>query len=128
MKKQKKESGILDKKMEWDESKYDLKKYLKSAWVGATSKSSNSGIILDSLHMKRTLKFKNTESLMAYNKMYGHENIGHAIMENMSMMDNHISFGEAFGFGYREKVKLDDVTLDSYKTTCLKHKIKKLTL
>lgn len=116
---------ILDKKLEWDESKYDLKKYLKSAWVGATSKSSNSGLILDSLHMKRTLKFKDTDSFMAYNKMYGHENIGHAIMENMSMMDNHISFGEAFGFGYREKVKLDDVTLDSYKDALREAKFSK---
>jgi hypothetical protein len=61
------------------------------------------------------LKFKDSESFINYNKSYGHENIAHAIFENMTMMDNHISFGEAFGFGYREKVKLDEVTLRPYQ-------------
>ena len=65
--------------------------------------------------MKRTLKFKDAKSFIEYNKLYGHENVGHAIFENMTMMDNHIAFGEAWGFGYREKLQLDEVTLRPYQ-------------
>ena len=106
---------ILDRGLKWDEKQYDLKKYLRSAYTATTAKSTNKGLLLDSLHLKRTLKFKNSESFINYNKLYGHENVAHAIFENMTMMDNHISFGEAFGFGYREKVKLDDATLRPYQ-------------
>ena len=52
---------------------------------------------------------------MLYNKFYGHENVAHAVFENMTMMDNHIAFGEAFGFGYRKKVTPDSLTLKKYE-------------
>ena len=61
--------------------------------------------------MRRTIKFKNTEAFINYNKLYGHDNIAHAIFENMTMMDNHIAYGEAFGFGYRKKIEPDAKTL-----------------
>ena len=106
--------NIINSGKQWNEKKYDLRKYLKKVFHETTSESSNEGLILDSIQMKRTFKFKDTDALGEYNKLYGHENMGLAIFENMSMMDNHIAFGEAWGFGYREKLKLDDATLQPY--------------
>ena len=106
---------LIDKGIKFDEKKFNLKKYLGSAYENMTVKSSKSGLLLDSLHLKRTLKFKDTESFMLYNKFYGHDNIAHAVFENMTMMDNHIAFGEAFGFGYRKKVTPDAVTLKKFE-------------
>ena len=106
---------LIDRGITFDEKKFNLKKFLGSAYENMTVKSSKSGLLLDSLHLKRTLKFKDTESFMLYNKFYGHENIAHAVFENMTMMDNHIAFGEAFGFGYRKKVTPDAVTLKKFE-------------
>ena len=106
---------LIDKGITFDEKKFNLRKYLGSAYKNMTVKSSKSGLLLDSLHLKRTLKFKDTPSFMLYNKFYGHENVAHAVFENMTMMDNHIAFGEAFGFGYRTKVKPDSLTLKKYE-------------
>ena len=106
---------LIDKGIKFDEKKFNLKKFLGSAYENMTVKSSKSGLLLDSLHLKRTLKFKDTPSFMLYNKFYGHENVAHAVFENMTMMDNHIAFGEAFGFGYRTKVKPDSLTLKKYE-------------
>ena len=89
---------------------FDLKYYLGRAFKEMTSESSNKGMILDNLHHRRVFKFRDTESFINYNKLYGHENLLLATLENMTMMDNHIAFGEAFGFGYRQKVKPDKVT------------------
>ena len=107
--------NLIDRGITFDEKKFNLKKFLGSAYENMTVKSSKSGLLLDSLHLKRTLKFKDTESFMLYNKFYGHENIAHAVFENMTMMDNHIAFGEAFGFGYRKKVTPDAVTLKKFE-------------
>ena len=106
---------ILDRGMQWNEKKFDMKKYLRSAYTAMTAKSTSKGLLLDSLHLKRTLKFKDAKSLINYNKMYGHDNLANAISENMTMVDNHISFGEAFGFGYRTKVTPDEVTLRQHQ-------------
>ena len=106
---------LIDRGIKFDEKKFNLKKYLASSYDSMTVKSSKSGMLLDSLHLKRSLKFKDTQSFMAYNKLYGHENIAHAVFENMTMMDNHIAYGEAFGFGYRTKVKPDKVTLKKFE-------------
>ena len=106
---------ILDRKMKWNEKQFDMKKYLRSAYTAMTAKSTNKGLLLDSLHLKRTLKFKDSKSFIDYNKSYGHENVAHAIFENMTMVDNHISFGEAFGFGYRKRVKPDEATLRQHQ-------------
>ena len=106
---------LIDKGITFDEKKFNLRKYLGSAYKNMTVKSSKSGLLLDSLHLKRTLKFKDTPSFMLYNKFYGHENVAHAVFENMTMMDNHIAFGEAFGFGYRKKVTPDAVTLKKFE-------------
>ena len=107
--------NLIDRGITFDEKKFNLKKFLGSAYENMTVKSSKSGLLLDSLHLKRTLKFKDTDSFMLYNKFYGHENIAHAVFENMTMMDNHIAFGEAFGFGYRKKVTPDAVTLKKFE-------------
>ena len=104
-------STMLDKGMKFNDDTFDLKKFLRSAYDQMTTKSSKQGLLLDNLHLRRTFKFKNTEAFINYNKLYGHDNIAHAIFENMTMMDNHIAYGEAFGFGYRKKIEPDAKTL-----------------
>ena len=103
--------ALLDRGMDIDEDTFDLKKYLRSSYDQMTVKASKSGLLLDNLHLKRIFKFKDNESFINYNKHYGHENLAHAVFENMTMMDNHIAYGEAFGYGYRHKVDPDAVTL-----------------
>ena len=92
-----------------DEKKFNMERYLNKVYDQMTVKSSKDGLILDSLHVKRTLAFKDSDSLIRYNKTYGHNNMANAIFENMTMMDNHLSFGEAFGYGFRRKVKPNKV-------------------
>ena len=103
--------AMLDRGIEIDPDKFDLKKYLKSSFEQMTVKPSKSGLLLDNLHLKRIFKFKDNEYFINYNKHYGQENIAHAVFENMTMMDNHIAYGEAFGYGYRTKIEPDEVTL-----------------
>ena len=114
---------ILSKGLKWDEKKFDMKKYLRSAYTAMTAKSTNKGLLLDTLHLKRTLKFKDADSFINYNKSYGHENIAHAIFENMTMVDNHISFGEAFGFGFRKKIVPDPVNLSKHQDALAEAKL-----
>jgi len=92
-----------------DEKKFNMERYLNKVYDQMTVKSSKDGLILDSLHLKRTLAFKDSDSLINYNKLYGHQNMANAIFENMTMMDNHLSFGEAFGYGFHKKVKPNKV-------------------
>jgi len=97
--------NLKAKGVEIDEKKFNMKKYLSKVYDTLTTKSSKEGLILDTLHVKRTLAFKDSDSLIDYNSIYGHTNMANAIFENMTMMDNHLSFGEAFGYGFRRKVK-----------------------
>ena len=75
-------------------NKIDLKKYLASAFEHMTSKEVDEGMLSTYLQATRTFAFKDSRALMGYNAMYGHKNMAHAIFENMSMIDNHISLGE----------------------------------
>lgn len=90
--------------------KFDLKKYLASAFEHMTSKEVDEGMLSTYLQATRTFAFKDSRALMGYNAMYGHKNMAHAIFENMSMIDNHISLGELMGYGYTKKVEPDDLT------------------
>ena len=96
--------NLKAKGVEIDEKKFNMKRYLSKVYDTLTTKTSKDGLILDSLHVKRTLSFKDSDSLINYNKSYGHTNMANAIFENMTMMDNHLSFGEAFGYGFHKKV------------------------
>ncbi len=70
--------------------------------VGESAEGADN-LLIDSMHMKRILIFKNAESMMTYNKMYGHKNISKAVFENMDMMDNYLAVGETMGFGVAGK-------------------------
>ena len=89
---------------------FDLKKYLKSAFKHMTTKETDEGMLVTYLQASRTFAFKDVDSLINYNTMYGHKNMAHAIFENMSMIDNHISLGEAMGYGYTKKLEPDKIT------------------
>ena len=60
------------------------------------------------MEVQRILAFKDTKSILAYNKSYGYYNIGKSIFANMDMMDNHLAIGETLGFGYSQKVDAID--------------------
>ena len=92
-----------------DEKKFNMQKYLGKVFDKLTTKASKNGLVLDALHVKRTLAFKDSKALMDYNSTYGHYNMANAIFENMTMIDNHLSFGEAFGYGYHKKIKPNKV-------------------
>ena len=51
-------STMLDKGMKFDDKTFDLKKFLRSAYDQMTTKSSQQGLLLDNLHLRRTFKFK----------------------------------------------------------------------
>ena len=89
---------------------FDLKKYLKSAFKHMTTKESDEGMLVTYLQASRTFAFKDIDSLINYNTIYGHKNMAHAIFENMAMVDNHISLGEAMGYGYTKKLEPDKIT------------------
>ena len=99
-----------------DEKKFNMKNYLSKVFDKLTTKESSNGLVLDTLHVKRTLAFKDSKALMDYNSTYGHYNMANAIFENMTMIDNHLSFGEAFGYGYRKKIKPNKVLEERAKT------------
>ena len=95
---------------------FNIREYLENIFGEMTRASSNNGIVLDAMRLRRVLAFKDGESLIRYNTKYGHQNIAQAIFENMEMMDNHITLGEIMGFGF------DDV-----KTVMIKGKPQQVT-
>lgn len=101
------ERGIKLKKGE----EFDMHKYLRSAYKQMTGEGADEGMLLQYLRMRRTFAFKSTDDLIAYNTKYGHDNMAHAIMENMTLIDNNIALGEAMGYGYKISKTPDDVTL-----------------
>ena len=101
---------LLDDKGIKLKGKFNMKKYLESAFDHMTTKETDEGMLVTYLQASRTFAFKNTDELIKYNTIYGHKNMAHAIFENMAMIDNHISLGEAMGYGYTRKVEPDDLT------------------
>ena len=69
-----------------DEKKFNMKNYLSKVFDKLTTKESSNGLVLDTLHVKRTLAFKDSKALMDYNSTYGHYNMANAIFENMTMI------------------------------------------
>ena len=62
------------------------------------------------MEVQRILEFKDTTSILKYNKAFGYYNIGKSIFANMDMMDNHLAIGETLGYGWSEKFKNPDGT------------------
>jgi len=89
---------------------FDLKKYLRSTFRQLTTKEAEDGMLITYLRASRSFAFKDADALIQYNTIYGHKNMAHAIFENMTLYDNHISLGETMGYGYTKKLEPDELT------------------
>ena len=77
---------------------------LEDAYKSITGEGgSGEGLLIDTMHMKRILIFKDADSMVKYNQMYGDKNVAKSVFENMDMMDNYIAVGESMGFGHAGK-------------------------
>ena len=91
---------------DWDmrQGKFDTKEYLGKVWESITDPTvGGNGAILDNVKRMRILEFKDGNSLIKYNDMYGHENLAHAIFQNMDSFDHYLELGMVMGFGGTEK-------------------------
>ena len=85
--------------------KWDTRKYLSSIYEEIINpKLSGNGVILENVKKMRILEFKDSKSLIKYNDTYGHENLAHAIFQNMDSMDHYLEIGMVMGYGHKEKV------------------------
>ena len=74
-----------------------------------------SGILMDAMQMKRILIFKDAQSMVKYNQMYGHKNVSKAVFENMDMMDNHLTIGETLGYGYTRTLPINGKKVTTFR-------------
>ena len=80
--------------------KFDLDKFLSNAYTSMTNATSEgTGILAEQFKMHRIFEFKSPDALMSYNKKYGHQNILHAVFQNMEMFQKYLTLGETMGFG-----------------------------
>lgn len=80
--------------------KFDLDVYLSGIYESVTqSTSKGTGILADQFNLHRILEFKDAPSLMRYNSKYGHENLAHAIFQNLEMFQKYLTIGETMGYG-----------------------------
>jgi len=103
---------LLDERGIKLKEEFDLKKYLKSTFRQLTTKEAEDGMLITYLRASRSFAFKDADALINYNTIYGHRNMAHAIFENMTLYDNHISIGETMGYGYTKKLEPDKITKD----------------
>jgi len=101
---------LLDERGIKLKEEFDLKKYLKSTFRQLTTKEAEDGMLISYLRASRSFAFKDADSLIQYNTIYGHKNMAHAIFENMTLYDNHISLGETMGYGFTKKLEPDKIT------------------
>jgi len=99
------------------QSKWDTKKYLEEVWDSITNpKIHGQGQILDSMKHRRIFEFKDANSLLNYNSKYGHENLAHAIFQNLQAMDNYLEVGMVMGYGYKQTLEVVNNGKKSLKT------------
>jgi hypothetical protein len=80
--------------------KFDLDKFLSNAYTSMTNATSEgTGILAEQFKMHRIFEFKSPDALTSYNKKYGHQNILHAVFQNMEMFQKYLTLGETMGFG-----------------------------
>ena len=101
---------LLDERGIKLKEEFDLKKYLRSTFRQLTTKEAEDGMLITYLRASRSFAFKDADALINYNTIYGHKNMAHAIFENMTLYDNHISLGETMGYGYTKKIEPDKIT------------------
>lgn len=86
------------------QGKWDTRQYLGKVWDSITNpKVNGQGAILDNVKRMRILEFNDGKSLIKYNEMYGHENLAHAIFQNMDSFDHYLEIGMVMGYGAKEK-------------------------
>jgi hypothetical protein len=89
------------------QGKWDTRKFLEGVWEEITNpKLSGAGVILENVKRMRVLEFKDGKALIRYNDLYGHENLAHAIFQNMDSMDHYLEIGMVMGYGHKQKVPL----------------------
>ena len=87
------------------QGKWDTRQYLGKVWDSITNpKVNGQGAILDNVKRMRILEFNDGKSLIKYNEMYGHENLAHAIFQNMDSFDHYLEIGMVMGYGAKEKI------------------------
>jgi hypothetical protein len=104
------------------QGKWDTRKYLESVWGEIVNpKITGKGVILENLKRMRILEFKDSAALIKYNDRYGHENLAHAIFQNMDSMDHYLEIGMVMGYGHKEKLPIQHFKRGGpkyyYKTT-----------
>ena len=86
------------------QGKFDTKKYLGEVYDAITDQELiGKGVILENIKRMRILEFKDSKHLLKYNDKYGHENLAHAIFQNMDSMDHFLEIGMVMGYGHKEK-------------------------
>ena len=89
------------------QGKWDTRKFLEGVWEEITNpKLSGAGVILENVKRMRVLEFQDGKALIRYNDLYGHENLAHAIFQNMDSMDHYLEIGMIMGYGHKQKVPL----------------------
>jgi len=79
---------------------FDLDVYLSGIYESVTqSTSKGTGILADQFNLHRILEFKDAPALMRYNQKYGHENLAHAVFQNLEMFQKYLTIGETMGYG-----------------------------
>ena len=77
------------------DDKFDLDKFLSNAYTSMTDATSKgTGILAEQFKLHRIFEFKTPEALMSYNKKYGHENVAHAVFQNIDMFQKYLTLGE----------------------------------
>ena len=86
-----------------DSGKWDTRKYLAGVYEQIINpKLTGNGVILENVKKMRILEFKDSNALIKYNDLYGHENLAHAIFQNMDSMDHYLEIGMVMGYGHKE--------------------------
>ena len=77
-----------------ERKKLEAKKALKKSFTRNTP-------LKNLMEVQRVLVFKDSASILKYNKDFGYYNIGKSVFSNMDMMDSHVAVGETLGYGYK---------------------------
>tara|TARA_B100000029_G_scaffold234118_1_gene231390 strand:+ start:11316 stop:13745 length:2430 start_codon:yes stop_codon:yes gene_type:complete len=84
--------------------KWNTEEYLKSVYHQIIDpKLNGNGVILENVKKMRILEFKDSNHLLRYNDKYGHDNLAHAIFQNMDAMDHYLEIGMVMGFGAKQR-------------------------
>jgi len=79
---------------------FDMDVYLAGIFEEVTqSTSKGTGILAEQFNLHRILEFKDERALLDYNAIFGHQNLAHAVFQNLEMFQKYITIGETMGYG-----------------------------